>query len=120
MSESQNQKEHRLNLRLSGTEYDKVRRHASSTTCRNLSEYCKKVLLNKPVRVLVRDQSFDDFEEDVVCLLPILDKQSGNFGRLLDSPNSAPALLDAHKEFMTTANQIKELLINIADLCAPK
>jgi len=120
MSEPQTPKEHRLNLRLSDAEWNKIQRHASATICRNLSEYCKKVLLNKPVRVLVRDQSFDDFEEDMVPLLPILKTQADNFSRLMDTSNAVPALLEAHREFMAAANQIKESMIKIADLCALK
>lgn len=105
MNNTQKPKEHRLNIRLSEHEWNRIQHHASTTTCRSTSDYCRKVLLNKPVRVFFRNQSFDDFEDELVRLLPILD----NYGKNCN-----------HEDFMTTAKEIKELLIKIADLCAQK
>jgi uncharacterized protein (DUF1778 family) len=101
MSTSQKPKEYRLNIRLSESEWNKIQHHASNTTCRSTSEYCRKVLLNKPVRVFYRNQSFDDFEEELVRLLPMLN-----------------AYAKDHDNFVATANEIKALLIKIADTCA--
>lgn len=120
MDASQNQKEHRLNIRLTEQQWDKIQRHASNTTCRNVSEYCRKVLLNKPVKVFYRNQSFDDFEEELVRLLPILNAYADNFSLLVNASQPATQLsviIDLHKAFMKTAEDIKELLIKIADIC---
>ena len=103
MTDPQKPREYRLNIRLSESEWNKIQRHASNTTCRNVSDYSRKVLLNKPVRVFYRNQSFDDFEEELVRLLPILN-----------------AYANDHDSFVATANEIKELLIKIADTCAQK
>jgi len=100
MNTSKKPKEYRLNIRLSESEWNKIQHHASNTTCRSVSEYCRKILLNKPVRVFYRNQSFDDFEEDLVRLLPILN-----------------AYANDHDNFVATANEIKALLIKIADTC---
>jgi len=121
MSTPQKQKEHRLNIRLSEQEWKKIQHHASNTTCRNISDYCRKVLLDKPVKVFYRNQSFDDFQEELVPLLPVLNKHAENFDHLIRSPQlatSLPVLITLHKEFMDTAGHIKELLIKIADICA--
>jgi len=123
MPATQKPKERRLNIRLSDQEWNKIQHHASATTCRNVSDYCRKVLLNKPVKVFYRNQSFDDFEEELVPLLPILNTYAENLDHLVKTSQSAPQLLiimDLHKAFMTTANNIKELLIKIADTCAQK
>jgi hypothetical protein len=121
MTESQKPKEHRLNIRLSEAEWKKINHHASGTTCRSVSEYCRKVLLNKPVRVFVRNQSFDDFEEELVRLLPVLNTYADNFNHLVQQPSSdIHTLLLLHGLFMKVADDIKELLIKIADTCDPK
>ncbi len=121
MDTSQKQKEHRLNIRLSEQQWEKIRRHASNTTCRNVSDYCRKVLLNKPVNVFYRNQSFDDFEEELVRLLPVLNTYADNFDILVNTSQPTtqfPAIMSLHKDFIKTAEDIKELLIKISDLCA--
>ena len=72
----------RLNIRLSEQEWDKVHQFSSNTTCRSISEYARKLLLNKPVKVFYRNQSFDHFEEQMIRLLPLLETVSDNFTQL--------------------------------------
>jgi len=121
MTDPKKPKEHRLNIRLSEQEWKKIQHHASNTTCRNVSEYCRKVLLNKPVKVFYRNQSFDDFEEELVRILPILNTYGEDLHQLIRSPQLAahlPTIMTLHKGFMDMAGNIKELLIKIADTCA--
>src|SRR5258708_30612895 len=73
----------RLNIRLSQQEWDKVHRLSSNTTCRSISEYSRKILLNKPVKVFYRNQSFDHFEEQMTRLLPQLETIADNFDQLV-------------------------------------
>ena len=123
MTTPQKTKEHRLNIRLSEQEWNKIQHHASHTTCRNVSDYCRKVLLNKPVKVFYRNQSFDDFEEELVLLLPVLNTYGENFDILVKTFQSLPQLpviMDLHKTFMATAGDIKELLIKISDTWSQK
>ena len=74
---------HRLNIRLDQKEWDKVHKLTSNSTCRSVSEYARKVLLEKPVRVFYRNQSFDDFEETMVGVLAQLQGFGDNFDRLV-------------------------------------
>src|SRR5258708_13928130 len=73
----------RLNIRLSQQEWDKVHRLSSNTTCRSISEYSRKILLNKPVKVFYRNQSFDHFEQQMTRLLPQLQTIGANFDQFL-------------------------------------
>jgi MobC-like protein len=73
----------RLNIRLSEQEWDKVHQLSSNTTCRSISEYARKLLLNKPVKVFYRNQSFDHFEEQMNCLLPQLEAHNDAIGQLV-------------------------------------
>jgi hypothetical protein len=120
-------KEYRLNLRLSEQEWNKIQKYSSNTTCRSVSEYCRKVLLNDPVAVFYRNQSFDKFEEDLAPLLPILKTLGDDFNELIKVLSAAngsniPVLLEIllvrNRQFLENTNQIKELLIKIADTCA--
>jgi len=127
MSSSTPPKEHRLNLRLSEQEWDKIHKLASNTTCRSVSEYCRKVLLHEPVKVFHRNQSLDHLEEDLAPLLPILKTFGDDFNTLiqgLSADNNAgtnimlDVLLLRSRQFLDTATQIKDHLKKIADKCA--
>jgi len=127
MSSSTPPKEHRLNLRLSEQEWDKIHKLASNTTCRSVSEYCRKVLLHEPVKVFHRNQSLDNLEEDLAPLLPILKTFGDDFNTLiqgLSADNNAGTnimldiLLLRSRQFLDTATQIKDHLKKIADKCA--
>jgi hypothetical protein len=49
-----------ISFRVKQDEYLIIYSHFSSTTCRKLSEYARKVLLNKPVVINHRNQSADE------------------------------------------------------------
>jgi hypothetical protein len=60
MSENKtNHKKGWISFRVKPEEYDKIHQHLNSTTHRKLSEYARKVLLNKPVTVKYRNESAD-------------------------------------------------------------
>jgi uncharacterized protein (DUF1778 family) len=89
MNSSQKIRLRRLNIRLSDQEWDKVHRLSANTTCRNISDYARKVLLNHPVKVFYRNQSFDNFEEQMIRLLPLLE---ANIEKLSDHATQNNAL----------------------------
>lgn len=60
-----------ISIRLTEAEFQKVQKLIKSSACHNLTEYVKKVLLNKPVVIKVRDQTKDDILE---CLINIKNK----------------------------------------------
>jgi len=54
MSENKtNKKKGWISFRVKPEEYDKIHQYLNSTTHRKLSEYARKVLLNKPVVVSI-------------------------------------------------------------------
>jgi hypothetical protein len=121
---------HRLNIRLDQKEWDKVHKLTSNSTCRSVSEYARKVLLEKPVRVFYRNQSFDDFEETMIRVLAQLATFGDNFNLLLKnalSPEKSPdlkpllpPLLECAKSFARTAEEIRAHVRKLADLCDQK
>jgi hypothetical protein len=121
----------RLNIRLSQQEWDKVKSLSSNTTCRNVSEYARLLLLDKPVRVFDRSRSFDDFEQLMGRLLGELEDFGEKFGSLLSDPEAKlmgelpapetnpilPLLLSVHESYARKKEEIKEAIIKIADQC---
>lgn len=49
-----------ISFRVKPEEYNVIYAHFKTTTCRKLSDYARKVLLNKPLTVNYRNQSVDE------------------------------------------------------------
>lgn len=114
----------RLNIRLSQQEWDKVNRLSSNSTCRSVSEYARKVLSEKPVKVFYRNRSFDDFEEQMTNLLPRLETFGEAFAEMVrkmspktDYPSEEmiSALLECGQGFSKIAEEIKIQVQKLAD-----
>ena len=90
----------RLNIRLSQQEWDQVKSLSSDTTCRNVSEYARLLLLDRPVRVVDSNSSLDNFEQLTTRLLAALDE----FGDKLPS----------HESHARKIREIREAIARIA------
>ena len=113
------EKEHRLNIRLSQRDWDKISALAGKSTCRSLSEYARKVLLQQPVKIFYRNATFDEFEDQMAGrLLPTLEAFQDKF-QTFDQWTTAGAL-QTHLDFLETAAEISALLAKFADQCLPK
>jgi|SRR6186713_1505485 len=120
----------RLNLRLSQAEYDKIASHSANTTCRSVSEYCRKLLLEKPVRVYYRNKSFDEFEQRMIRIMPFLEESAHKLDEAIKAlPNaydipqmtlSLTALTTVAWGLKQNVEAIKENLVTISDQCAQK
>jgi hypothetical protein len=72
-----------LQARFTPAEYDKVHKKFSKTTCRKLSDYIRKTLLDKPVIVNLRNQSLDDFMAEMITLRSELNAIGNNYNQLV-------------------------------------
>ena len=90
----------RLNIRLSQPEWDKIHKLAEGTTCRSVSEYARRVLSRKPVRVFYRNKSFDIFEEQMTRLLPLLE----TFAATNDQPGFIAAVQEIKNHIEKLSN----------------
>ena len=79
MSEQNNNRIKWLHIRLKPEEYTKIQNTFSKTTCRKLSDYARKILLEKPVTATIRDQSLDDFMAEMMRLRTELKSIGNNF-----------------------------------------
>lgn len=120
----------RLNIRLTEEEWDKLQKIAGNTTCRSMSEYSRKILLNKPVKVFYRNQSFDDFEEQMTRLLPLME----GFGERVDqlvvkllTLENVQEILEALQDlklskdqFLRIQEEVRANIEKLSDQCDPK
>jgi uncharacterized protein (DUF1778 family) len=97
---SENSRLRRLNIRLSEEEWDKIHHLAAGTTCRSISDYARKVLSRKPVRVFYRNKSFDAFEEQMTRLIPLLEN--------LAAGNDLPAITTTVQEIKTHIEKLSD------------
>jgi hypothetical protein len=57
-----------VTLRLTQAEYDAVQNDRKMTTCKELSEYIRRCVFNKPVSIAYRNKSLDDFLLEMIVL----------------------------------------------------
>lgn len=70
-----------LTIRMSEDEEKKLRRYYTKTTCNALSEYARNVLLKEPIIIRYRNQSADDFLEEMFLLKKELNAIGNNFNQ---------------------------------------
>ena len=68
MSEIKNNHSKWLHIRLKEEEYNKIYKKYEASTCRKLSEYARRALLDKTITVNQRNQSLDDFMAEMIRL----------------------------------------------------
>ena len=70
-----------LHIRLNEEDYNRINNQFSKSTCRKLSEYARRVLLDKVVTVNQRNQSLDDFMTEMIRLRNELNAIGNNFNQ---------------------------------------
>ncbi|RYZ25609.1 MAG: plasmid mobilization relaxosome protein MobC [Sphingobacteriales bacterium] len=70
-----------LHIRLNETEYKTISSHYQKTTCKELSDYARRVLLRKPVTVNHRNQSADEILTEMIRLKNELNAIGNNFNQ---------------------------------------
>ena len=70
-----------IGLRLTLEEYEQIAKRCESSTCKKLSEYVRHIIFNKPITILQRNQSFDDFMSEMIVLRKELNQAGNNFNQ---------------------------------------
>jgi hypothetical protein len=68
-------------VRMNEREYERLHAFYTATTCRQLSDYIRKLILQKPVIVKYRNQSADEFLADMIRLKNELSAIGNNFNQ---------------------------------------
>ena len=100
-----------LSIYLTPEEGELLHKRMQGTTCRSKSEYTRKLLLGKPVRVLTRSESIDDLIEELVGLR-----------RDLASLTAKTFFVEGEgARVLCKVNEIKEIINKLADhVCKSK
>ena len=77
-----------LTVRMTEEEYKALEALRSQSTCSNLSDYSRKVLLGKPIVLRYRNQSLDEFMAGMLQLKNELKAISGNFNQMVRRLNT--------------------------------
>lgn len=117
-------------IRLNEDEKKKLDLLYSRTTCNSLSEYARDVLLKEPVNIVNRNQSADEFLEEMVLLKNELNAIGKNFNQAVhklhtldhDSQIKAWAILNeaSKKQLMKKVDEIREKMNQIYEQWSQK
>lgn len=81
MNNANNSRYKWLHIRLKEDEHARIKNKFSKSTCRKLSEYARRVLLDKVITINQRNQSLDDFMTEMIKLRNELNKIGNNFNQ---------------------------------------
>ncbi|MBN8854699.1 MAG: mobilization protein [Sphingobacteriales bacterium 50-39] len=70
-----------LTVRLNPEEYVELQRLFKNTTCRQMSDYVRRVILSRPINVKYRNASVDDFLADMLTMKKELNAVGNNFNQ---------------------------------------
>lgn len=130
MKEAISIRSHILTIRLNQEEREKLNRLCSKAQCNSLSEYARDVLLKEPVTIKYRNQSADDFLEEMILLKKELNAIGNNFNQSVHKLHTLDqdpqikvwaVLNEATKNlFMKKVDEIKEKMSQIYEQWSQK
>lgn len=83
-----NRREIRICIRLTSKEYEQLKLRQEQTIDRKLSDFARKMLLGKPIRVFTRNRSLDLFMEEMIQLRKELNFIGNNFNQVVRKINA--------------------------------
>lgn len=101
---------------MNDAEYNELEKLCSDTTCRQLSDYARKVLLEKPVNVKYRNVSVDDFLTDMLALKKELNAIGNNFNQSVHKLHILRQLPDFHSWVIRNEHDKKILFQKISEI----
>ena len=116
MSEQNNNRTRWLHMRLKPDEYNKIYSYFSKTTCRKLSDYARRVLLNKPVTGTLRNQSLDDLMTELMKLRGELNIIGNNFNQAVKKLHTLHQISEFRLWLMTYEMDEKRLLDKVDEI----
>jgi hypothetical protein len=81
MDQEKNIRDKWLTVRLNDEEYAELQRLFKNTTCRQLSDYVRRIILGRPLNVKYRNASVDDFLTDMLVMKRELNAVGNNFNQ---------------------------------------
>jgi hypothetical protein len=101
MTQERQSRIHRITLRLTPSEYDLITTRWRQTITRDLSEYLRKIIFDKPVTVRHRNQSLDDLMAALILLRGELNFIGYNYNQVVKK-------LHQLRDFENIANWLRQ------------
>lgn len=110
-----------ISFRVKPKEYEKIHGHFSKSTYRKLSEYARNVLLQKPVIIRTRNESADQFLQEMLLLKKELNSIGNNYNQVvkklhtLNHDSEVRHWLSEHERLHHTILQQQEIIFSKVD-----
>ena len=114
MSETNENRVKWLHIRLTTKEHEKLHNKFSKSTCRKLSDYARKILLDKPITIKQRNQSLDDFMAEMIVLRKELNAIGSNYNQLVKRLHSMKDFSEI-KTWLLYHESARKILLNKVD-----
>jgi hypothetical protein len=105
-----------LQVRLTPKELEKIHNKFSQSTCRKMSDYVRKVLLDKTITVNRRNQSLDDFMAEMTSLRKELNALGNNYNQLIKRLHSLQDISEIKTWLLLNESTKQILLTNITEI----
>ena len=105
-----------MGVRFTEDEFDKVEKRANDTTCKALSEYIRRVLLNKPVTGYIRNRSLDDFMAEMMLLRNELNAIGHNFNQAVKKLHTCDTIPEIKRWLLSNERGMENLLSKIDEI----
>ncbi|WP_317130504.1 plasmid mobilization protein [Flavobacterium pectinovorum] len=126
MMEEENKNRTRwMHLRLSSAEYEILQKQFDKSTCRKLSDYARKNLLQKPVVLKYRNESLDELMSELILLRKDLNGIGNNFNQAVKKLHTLVQISEfkhwimvyeiEKKVLFNSINQIKKHIENLSE-----
>lgn len=103
-----------FHLRLTPDEHQKIMKEFNKSTCRKLSDYARKNLLQKPIVNTYRNQSLDDFMAEMIRLRLELNAIGNNFNQAVKKLHTLHQIAD-FRQWIISYELEKKILFNKVD-----
>ncbi|MFH6999408.1 plasmid mobilization protein [Flavobacterium sp. FlaQc-57] len=103
-----------LHLRLNADEFELIQKQFKKTTCRKLSDFARKNLLQKPMVLKYRNQSLDELIQELIQLRFQLNAVGNNFNQSVKKLHTIAEISDL-KKWMTAFESDKKGLFETVE-----
>lgn len=103
-----------IGLRLAPHEFAKIEKKWQASTCRKLSEYVRRTLLEKPIVTTYRNRSLDDFMAEMIRLRGELNAVGNNFNQAVKKLHTLHQISE-FKSWLIAYEVEKKTLFNKVD-----
>ncbi|MCR4032132.1 MULTISPECIES: plasmid mobilization protein [Flavobacterium] len=97
-------------VRFTAAEYAGLEKRFKATTCRQMSEYLRSCLLNRPVTIKNRDASLDEFMLEFIRLRKELSALGNNFNQSVKRLHTLDQIPEFRQWISATESQRERLL----------